>query len=448
MVEISQSSSSGGGSPPGGDQYDVQTNDGMGGFYGDSGFMYQTGVVKISNLGGSGTKMVVTNNTGILSTQSIPTGTVQSVTGLNTDNADPTNPVVKISVDGSTVTGLGTPGSPLVSHSTPQTLTQNQIAFGSGSNLVTSSSDFEVDTGNRQMVVSGDFYSNDQVTSGSALMGNLSGYPGIWFGVGGITKTFNNYCFLFLGGNGVAIQSPDPAGNIDFRINNGNVMRASPGSFGSPGNIGIGTGSNAITARLEVDALNYNATALKLIGATDFGQYNDFLSVERPELGTPRVSSIDCNGVLMQKGNSRVSTQFDKTTDTTLANVTGLSTILGNPNDSNLPRTYQFEAVLFVSAGALGGTKFAINGTATVSSIIYNITLTDNTTNVNTITSEQTSLGGSAGQAGTTTGLCVIRGVVTVTGHGTLTVQFAQNVSNGTASSIKVGSYFLVQEII
>lgn len=45
-----------------------------------------------------------------------PLGDVQSVTGLNTDNTDPVNPVVKISVDGSSITGSGTPGSPLASH--------------------------------------------------------------------------------------------------------------------------------------------------------------------------------------------------------------------------------------------------------------------------------------------------------------------------------------------
>jgi hypothetical protein len=42
-------------------------------------------------------------------------GTVDSVTGLNTDNTDPTNPIVQISVDGTTITGDGTPGNPLVS---------------------------------------------------------------------------------------------------------------------------------------------------------------------------------------------------------------------------------------------------------------------------------------------------------------------------------------------
>lgn len=42
------------------------------------------------------------------------TGGVQSVTGLNTDNTDPANPIVQISVDGVTITGDGTPGDPLV----------------------------------------------------------------------------------------------------------------------------------------------------------------------------------------------------------------------------------------------------------------------------------------------------------------------------------------------
>jgi hypothetical protein len=41
-------------------------------------------------------------------------GLVQSVTGLNTDNTDPRNPIVRISVDGTTITGLGTPASPLI----------------------------------------------------------------------------------------------------------------------------------------------------------------------------------------------------------------------------------------------------------------------------------------------------------------------------------------------
>jgi hypothetical protein len=42
---------------------------------------------------------------------------VMSVTGLDTDNTDPLNPIVRISVDGTSITGLGTPASPLIANS-------------------------------------------------------------------------------------------------------------------------------------------------------------------------------------------------------------------------------------------------------------------------------------------------------------------------------------------
>lgn len=55
------------------------------------------------------------NTSAIISTEYLCTAAaLGSVTGLNTDNTDPLNPIVKISVDGTTVTGLGTPASPLV----------------------------------------------------------------------------------------------------------------------------------------------------------------------------------------------------------------------------------------------------------------------------------------------------------------------------------------------
>ena len=53
--------------------------------------------------------------------KSIGVGGVQSVSGLNTDNIDPINPVVKISVDGTTITGAGTPASPLQAQYIPAT---------------------------------------------------------------------------------------------------------------------------------------------------------------------------------------------------------------------------------------------------------------------------------------------------------------------------------------
>jgi hypothetical protein len=46
---------------------------------------------------------------------------VQSVSGLNTDNTDPLNPIVEISVDGTTITGDGTPLNPLQANNIPTT---------------------------------------------------------------------------------------------------------------------------------------------------------------------------------------------------------------------------------------------------------------------------------------------------------------------------------------
>lgn len=69
---------------------------------------------------------------------------VQSVTGLDTDNTDPANPIVEISVDGASITGSGTPGDPLVAHATSLTpasiqLAVNQVAHGlSQGNLIKS----------------------------------------------------------------------------------------------------------------------------------------------------------------------------------------------------------------------------------------------------------------------------------------------------------------------
>lgn len=137
--------------------------------------------------------------------------------------------------------------------------------------------------------------------------------------------------------------------------------------------------------------------------------------------------------------NSRVSTQFDKT-DTTLANVTGLTAnVLAGAS-------YEFEATLFVDANVTGGSKYAIAGTATATAVIYEVTLVDDTSNANTIVDRQTALGGASGQAGTTAGLAKLRGLITVNAAGTLTVQFAQNAASGT-SSVLVGSTFKLQRI-
>jgi hypothetical protein len=53
---------------------------------------------------------------------------VQSVSGLNTDNTDPLNPIIQISVDGVTITGDGTPGNPIMSSGGGGTFTGGTVS--------------------------------------------------------------------------------------------------------------------------------------------------------------------------------------------------------------------------------------------------------------------------------------------------------------------------------
>jgi hypothetical protein len=56
---------------------------------------------------------------------------VKTVTGLNTDNTDPLNPIIQIEVDNVTITGDGTVGSPLVAVNTSALTSQNTIIANS-----------------------------------------------------------------------------------------------------------------------------------------------------------------------------------------------------------------------------------------------------------------------------------------------------------------------------
>ena len=143
---------------------------------------------------------------------------------------------------------------------------------------------------------------------------------------------------------------------------------------------------------------------------------------------------------IAQIQQSRVSTQFDKTSDTTLANITGLTaTVVAG-------KFYRFEATLYTSSNVAGGVKAAIAGTATATAIVYEGITTDAGLSTQTrATALATAVGGVTA---VTAGYIRITGTIQVNAAGTLTVQFAQNASNGTASSVLVGSTFVLTQML
>lgn len=157
---------------------------------------------------------------------------------------------------------------------------------------------------------------------------------------------------------------------------------------------------------------------------------------EAPSGATKNYAMRTIGGTLSDL-NSITTSQFDKTTSTDLADIAGLTATVASGI------TYGFRAVLDYDADVVGGQKYSLAGTATATSIRYTIKALSNATNAYVITSRQTALAGNAGQAGSAAGQTLIEGYIVVNAGGTLTVQFAQNASNGT-SSILTGSQFLV----
>lgn len=132
---------------------------------------------------------------------------------------------------------------------------------------------------------------------------------------------------------------------------------------------------------------------------------------------------------------ARNSAQFDKTSSTALANITGLT------RNVEASRVYAFTAVLQSTAIATGGVKFAVSGTATATAISYEGVLVDTGVIVNQ--TRATALDTTVCASTTSTaGTCTIRGVIQVNAAGTFTIQFAQNASDGTASSVLANQYF------
>jgi hypothetical protein len=134
---------------------------------------------------------------------------------------------------------------------------------------------------------------------------------------------------------------------------------------------------------------------------------------------------------------TRVTANFPITSSAALTNVTGLTVNVA------AGQAYSFEAVLFTTANASGGVQAAIAGTATATSIEYEGELTSGGAIVNQ--TRANALGGAVcASTSTTAGTIWISGTILVNAAGTLTVQFAQNSSYGTASNVLAGSWFRV----
>lgn len=149
-------------------------------------------------------------------------------------------------------------------------------------------------------------------------------------------------------------------------------------------------------------------------------------------LTSPIINGATISGTI--SANTVTSTpQLDATTNTTLANIGGLVQTV-------VPGTYKFIINLSGIAGASGGWKVAFKYTTTVLSSLEAVSYAYTAASVavahTTTATDQASL--IAATTAYISGL--IEGTMVVSTGGTVNLQFAQNASNGTTSSIYVGS--------
>lgn len=264
---------------------------------------------------------------------------------------------------------------------------------------------------------------------------------------------------VIVGGSGVT------SSDVGWTLGNTNYLYAATGNFvlGSAGTVLNIAGANILatgnvqfsttTGPMVGPSINDTGIASKLNGFPNYatvsgsqlmvyGASNNTkdTSVERVAggvVGAGVGTAGTANGWFVDSRTSRVSTQFDSTLSTTLANVTGLSvSVLAG-------RTYSFDATLYTSSNVAGGIQAAIAGTATATAVIYEgYNINGATLNGQT---RATSLGTAvAATTAVTSAMVKIFGTITVNAAGTLTVQFAQNTTSASASSVLVGSVFIV----
>ena len=143
----------------------------------------------------------------------------------------------------------------------------------------------------------------------------------------------------------------------------------------------------------------------------------------------------------MDDHTKRITADFEKT-NSTLADATGLS--IGIPHSGI---DYAIEAELFTTSDVAAGIKFALDGTATVTDLILEAQVTQGTSIV--VNERVTALAAAVGDiTAVTTATVRLRGSFTsTTTNGFLKLQFAQNVTNATASKILKGSTFTIRPV-
>lgn len=191
------------------------------------------------------------------------------------------------------------------------------------------------------------------------------------------------------------------------------------------------------TAQTWTAAQTYTNSLIKLLGSSTGA--TTFTSANAGATNYTHTLPAWSDSVGFGNGG-RVTSQLSKTTDTTLAAVTGLTASLVAGG------TYKVYAYVPTTSGASGGVKVALNTSDTLTLTSSNITATLNTASASAVVTTTSGLNTGLGSTAAVT-LAIIDATLVVNAAGTLTVTFAQNASDGTASIALVNGHVYVTRI-
>ena len=147
-------------------------------------------------------------------------------------------------------------------------------------------------------------------------------------------------------------------------------------------------------------------------------------------------TGVNSNGWYQWGGQSRTTADMAVTNTTSLTNVPGLSiTVISGRN-----YYFEFDGVAQGIASGNGGVAFGISGSASLSNSRYFATGIAGTAVAGSTTNTALSLAPVSGVGNSV--FCQMRGSFTAGTSGTVTIQFAQQSSNTTASTLLRGATF------
>ena len=168
---------------------------------------------------------------------------------------------------------------------------------------------------------------------------------------------------------------------------------------------------------------------------------NEIILINSPDgAGHPSAvtSPATVTSLVNFSGSTTLAAATSATSNTTLA-LTGLVTTV------QAGGTYIFDIYLSVTNNASGGLKIAPGGTATATSFaadtwFYNTTTVAAQANITALASNFAALTGAVTTVNVT-------GTILVNAGGTFGLQFAQNASFGTATTLNIGSYLWMERV-